>query len=136
MKLSQTMLGDNPEKSKNPLKKAMRRRNAKTVTFADPTYFPSTEKEYSSEEENEEDLDFITTADDVQNDGEVEPSNDHAVDTVEPLRIREVPKENGKMDAFKTEATTVTQVNDNAKPQEASNRSSADIVGPQGKSPC
>lgn len=45
------MLGDNPEKSKNPLKKAMRRRNTKTVTFSSPTYYEPSEVEYSTEEE-------------------------------------------------------------------------------------
>lgn len=45
------MLGDNPEKSKNPLKKAMRRRNAKTVQFTAPTYFEPSDYEYSDEED-------------------------------------------------------------------------------------
>ena len=44
------MLGDNPEKSKNPLKKAMRRRNAKTVQFTAPTYYEPSDYEYSDEE--------------------------------------------------------------------------------------
>lgn len=48
------MLGDNAEKSKNPLKKAMRRRNAKTVTFTSPTFFEPSDNEYSTEEEEEE----------------------------------------------------------------------------------
>jgi hypothetical protein len=48
------MLGDNPEKSKNPLKKAMRRRNAKTVTFASPTFFEASDIDYSTEEDEEE----------------------------------------------------------------------------------
>ena len=48
------MLGDNPEKSKNPLKKAMRRRNAKTVQFTAPTYYEPSDHEYSSDEEDEE----------------------------------------------------------------------------------
>jgi hypothetical protein len=48
------MLGDNAEKSKNPLKKAMRRRNAKTVTFASPTFFEASDIDYSTEEEEEE----------------------------------------------------------------------------------
>ena len=48
------MLGDNAEKSKNPLKIAMRRRNAKTVTFTSPTYFEPSDNEYSTEEEEEE----------------------------------------------------------------------------------
>lgn len=45
------MLGDNPEKSKNPLKKAMRRRNAKTVNFAPPTYHEPPEQDWSDEED-------------------------------------------------------------------------------------
>lgn len=48
------MLGDNPEKSKNPLKKAMRRRNAKTVQFAPPQYFEPSDFEYSDDEEDDE----------------------------------------------------------------------------------
>lgn len=47
------MLGDNTEKSKNPLKKAMRRRNAKTVQFSAPTYYEPSEYDYSDEEEDE-----------------------------------------------------------------------------------
>ena len=47
------MLGDNPEKSKNPLKKAMRRRNAKTVQFAPPQYFEPSDYEYSSDEDED-----------------------------------------------------------------------------------
>ena len=45
------MLGDTAEKSKNPLKKAMRRRNAKTVQFAPPTYVEAVEIDYSSDED-------------------------------------------------------------------------------------
>ncbi|KAK4946689.1 protein phosphatase regulator [Elasticomyces elasticus] len=53
--LSASMLGDNTEKSKNPLKKAMRRRNAKTVQFSAPTYYEPSEYEYSDEEEEDGD---------------------------------------------------------------------------------
>ena len=45
------MLGDTAEKSKNPLKKAMRRRNAKTVQFAPPTYVEAEVIDYSSDED-------------------------------------------------------------------------------------
>src|SRR2546423_4695537 len=48
------MLGDNPEKPKNPLKKAMRRRNAKTVQFAPPQYFEPSDFDYSDEEEEDQ----------------------------------------------------------------------------------
>jgi len=50
------MLGDNPEKSRNPLKKAMRRRNAKTVQFAEPQYFEPSDREYSSDEEDGDEM--------------------------------------------------------------------------------
>lgn len=46
------MLSDNSEKSRNPLKKAMRRRNAKTVQFAAPTYVEASDYEYSTEDED------------------------------------------------------------------------------------
>ncbi|PIA99104.1 Tip elongation aberrant protein Tea4 [Cercospora beticola] len=49
--LSATMLSDNSEKSRNPLKKAMRRRNAKTVQFAAPTYVEASDYDYSTEDE-------------------------------------------------------------------------------------
>ncbi|KAF2104815.1 hypothetical protein NA57DRAFT_71020 [Rhizodiscina lignyota] len=53
--LSATMLGDTAEKSKNPLKKAMRRRNARTVQFnPQPTYRDASDYEYSSDEDDME----------------------------------------------------------------------------------
>src|SRR5271154_1961822 len=50
------MLGDKDqtEKSKNPLKKAIRRRNGKTVTFSAPTYVEASDIDYSTEEEEAE----------------------------------------------------------------------------------
>ncbi|RVD80682.1 uncharacterized protein DFL_008576 [Arthrobotrys flagrans] len=52
--LSTPMLGDNQEKSKNLLKKAIRRRAAKTVQFAPPTYVEASDYDYSSDEEDAE----------------------------------------------------------------------------------
>jgi hypothetical protein len=46
------MLGDNPEKTRNPLKKAMRRRTAKTVQFAAPTYVEASDYDYSTDDED------------------------------------------------------------------------------------
>ena len=46
------MLGDQEAKAKNPLKSAMRRRKAKNVTFAAPTYVDYSDIEYSTEEED------------------------------------------------------------------------------------
>ena len=52
------MLGDEEEKkpanSLNPLKKAIRRRNAKTVQFSAPSYVEPSDNDYSSEEEEED----------------------------------------------------------------------------------
>ncbi|OGE56430.1 hypothetical protein PENARI_c003G11756 [Penicillium arizonense] len=82
--LSATMLGDNNEKSKNPLKKAMRRRNAKNVNFAPPTYIEASDVEYSSDEDSEHG-DFFN--DDETLDGEEEDAQDQSEDiVVEPLR--------------------------------------------------
>ena len=52
------MLGDNAEKSKNPLKKAMRRRITKTVQFTAPTYVEASDYDYTSEEESDEQTNF------------------------------------------------------------------------------
>src|SRR3569833_2641401 len=46
------MLGDQAKKSKNPIKSAMRRRKAKTVTFTAPTYVDYSDIDYSTDEED------------------------------------------------------------------------------------
>jgi hypothetical protein len=108
------MLGDNPERSRNPLKKAMRRRNVKTVQFTDPTYYEAEQIDYSSEEEmGEDDLDFLTTADVAREDEQLQQDQHvglqqqqqhgqqqekqqqsqeqiYADNTVQPLRVRGV----------------------------------------------
>ena len=48
------MLGDSAEKSMNPLQRALRRRNAKTVQFSAPTYYEPSDYEYSDEEDIED----------------------------------------------------------------------------------
>ncbi|KAJ5582231.1 hypothetical protein N7535_000851 [Penicillium sp. DV-2018c] len=85
--LSATMLGDNNEKSKNPLKKAMRRRNAKTVNFGPPTYIEASDVEYSTDDDSEHG-DFFN--DDETLDGEEEDdAQEQAEDiVVEPLRTK------------------------------------------------
>ncbi|CAI7643973.1 unnamed protein product [Penicillium pancosmium] len=82
--LSATMLGDNSEKSKNPLKKAMRRRNAKTVNFAPPTYIEASDVEYSSDDDSEHG-DFFNDDETVESEeGEAQEQTEDIV--VEPLR--------------------------------------------------
>ncbi|RYP09525.1 hypothetical protein DL764_001210 [Monosporascus ibericus] len=51
--LAATMLGDQAEKAKNPLKSAIRRRK-KTVTFTAPTYVDYSDFDYSTDEEEGE----------------------------------------------------------------------------------
>lgn len=87
LQLSATMLGDNAEKSKNPLKKAMRRRNAKTVTFTSPTYFDAPEVDYSTEEEEDEDNFF--EEDEGSRVDPVEDMSDDVDVTIEPLRPKQ-----------------------------------------------
>ena len=87
------MLGDEEEKKSgntlNPLKKAMRRRNTKTVQFTAPSYVEPSDVEYSSDEEDEgnseifgEEQDTAATQQNEQN-REIEESA-----IVEPLKPR------------------------------------------------
>ena len=81
------MLGDNPEKSKNPLKKAMRRRNAKTVQFSAPTYVEASDVDYSTEEEGDgEDFGNDEEAADAEAQNIQQKQDETA--TVEPLKLR------------------------------------------------
>lgn len=81
------MLGDTAEKSKNPLKKAMRRRNAKTVQFTAPTYVEASDYDYSSDEEEDEDETFGNGQVHVEDEQEDEDNEARDTITVEPLRI-------------------------------------------------
>lgn len=74
------MLGDNQEKSKNILKKAIRRRQAKTVQFAPPQYFEAEEIEYSSDEEDIEDRYYR----DDDEDGAVTDDEETSTSTTKP----------------------------------------------------
>ena len=70
------MLGDNAERPMNPLKKAMRRRNAKTVQFSDPTYYEVSDVDYSTDDEADDD----DGVDDVGADAEADDVQRHARD--------------------------------------------------------
>lgn len=67
------MLSDNSEKSRNPLKKAMRRRNTKTVQFAAPTYVEASDYDYSSSEDEDNMIDPYGSALQTDNNEHVEP---------------------------------------------------------------
>ncbi|MCJ1355209.1 MAG: hypothetical protein MMC33_005200 [Icmadophila ericetorum] len=102
--LSQTMLGDNPEKSKNPLKKAMRRRNAKTVQFAAPTYYEASDGYYSTDEEGEEEpfADGVKGNEIHHEEAAIEHDQDA---TVEPLRPRAQQSEQNKEDEIQPDTS-------------------------------
>jgi hypothetical protein len=98
------MLGDQAEKSKNPLKKAIRRRNAKTVTFTAPTYVEASDIDYSTDEEGGEGDYYGQNGQPEQNGDHQEPAaEEEEVATVEPLKpraeIREVKPESAEPEA-------------------------------------
>ncbi|KAJ5578195.1 uncharacterized protein N7459_007159 [Penicillium hispanicum] len=90
--LSATMLGDNSEKSKNPLKKAMRRRNAKTVNFAAPTYIEASDVEFSTDDDSEHgdffNDDETETVESEEGDGQ-EQGEDIVVEPLRPKAQKE-----------------------------------------------
>ncbi|KKK15615.1 hypothetical protein ARAM_006526 [Aspergillus rambellii] len=117
--LSATMLGDNSEKSKNPLKKAMRRRNAKTVTFTSPTYIEASDIEYSTEEELDDDASFNDDYASRDEDDLREEQNEDIV--VEPLR----PKSQRDKDTEEVQSTQDVEESEMTSPDKQ--RSSQEI---------
>jgi hypothetical protein len=128
------MLGDNPEKSKNPLKKAMRRRNAKTVQFAPPTYYEPSDYEYSDEEDEPE-------GDDARAEqADVDPADDDDPDDVaqdatvtnsaEPQDTREILVTSNIRPVVSTESLKNDSAASQAKSQQvvAESRDSEDSV--------
>lgn len=106
------MLGDQAEKSKNPLKKALRKRNAKTVTFTAPTYVEASDIDYSTDEEEGEDGFFNQSGQNDQNGDQQDESEDRdETATVEPLKPRSEIKE-VKMDSIESDRIESIQSND------------------------
>ena len=77
------MLGDNLEKPKNPLKKAIRRRNTKQVQFTAPTYYEASDVDYSTEEEEEVDGDYNAHEDENQDSQSQDPNKDSKDDAAD-----------------------------------------------------
>jgi hypothetical protein len=119
------MLGDNQEKPKNPLKKAMRRRNAKTVTFTAPTYYEPSDNEYSSDEDSD-DGEFAQMQHDQ---GQALEGQDgkaaEEVATVEPLNIRGPQSEVTSSDEI--QATAPSETSEAEDSQFIKSRSSEDL---------
>ncbi|KAF7113594.1 hypothetical protein CNMCM5793_002950 [Aspergillus hiratsukae] len=110
--LSATMLGDNSEKSKNPLKKAMRRRNAKNVTFTAPTYIEASDIDWSTEDEIDDGDSLIDAGEIMRDDDDLQDDrNDDIV--VEPLR----PKSNRDKVTEDSENTDETQESGSTSPE-------------------
>ncbi|KAF2734095.1 hypothetical protein EJ04DRAFT_252512 [Polyplosphaeria fusca] len=117
--LSATMLGDTAEKTKNPLKKAMRRRNAKTVQFAPPTYVDAVDYDYSSDENGDEELFGGVDPNQAQNQTTTvatEPEQDENL-KVQPLKVNGAKKD----------------ANSNASEQDGSRNANDEAVGDGGK---
>lgn len=94
------MLGDQGEKSKNPLKKAIRRRNAKTVTFSAPTYVEASDIDYSSEEEGEGDY-FAQDQQQAAQQAEVNDQQATTEATSERAEVRDVDSSTSEVAARK-----------------------------------
>ena len=126
------MLGDSPEKSKNPLKKAMRRRNGKTVQFAPPTYVEPPDIEYSTEEEVDSDAEDNVHAEESNDmrDGDQEvDSNETAI--AETSMSRTQGNEVAAID--EAQASGDSQVVDDPRQTTDSERTSDEVVERSGK---
>ena len=119
------MLGDNSEKSKNLLKKAMRRRNAKTVTFTSPTYIEASDIEFSTDDELDE-VASLTDADGLRGDVDDLQESEHEDIVVEPLR----PKSQRDKASEDLETVHETKESDRASPEKQ--RSSAELLESEG----
>ena len=83
------MLGDQADKPKSTLKKAILRRAAKTVSFAAPTYVEASDVDYSTEEEEgEEDYYGANGQQEKNGDQQEQEPEEEAAATVEPLKTR------------------------------------------------
>ena len=92
------MLGDNTEKSKNPLKKAMRRRNAKTVQFCAPTYVEASDVEYSTDEEDGEADPYLSEGESLEAQAQATANggqHDEEATGAEAVRLNHTPNDDG-----------------------------------------
>lgn len=89
VQLSQTMLGDTIDKTKNPLKKAMRRRTEKRVTFTAPTYVEPSDYEFSSDEDTGDDISPPNGNSRSGEEQNAEDGDQDEITTVAPLSIKQ-----------------------------------------------
>ncbi|KAF7594702.1 hypothetical protein BBP40_008595 [Aspergillus hancockii] len=120
-------IGDNSEKSKNPLKKAMRRRNAKTVTFTSPTYIEASDIDFSTDDELDDGA-SLTEEDGLLGDVDDLRESEHEDIVVEPLR----PKSQRDKATDDSETAHETNESDRASPEKQ--RSSLEMLESEAES--
>jgi hypothetical protein len=83
------MLGDQADKPKNGLKKAIMRRAAKTVSFAAPTYVEASDVDYSTEEEDADGDDYgANVVQEKNGDQQEQEPEEEAAAAAEPAKAR------------------------------------------------
>ncbi|KAL2024493.1 hypothetical protein VTK56DRAFT_8304 [Thermocarpiscus australiensis] len=123
--LSASMLGDQAEKARNPIKSAMKRRKTKTVQFAAPTYVDYSDVDYSTGEEDVEAEYFAQQQQQGQQAQQsqqsqqsqqtaTEPEVEDESAKVEPLRPRSQPNE-AKTESKRQERGGETEASANSK---------------------
>lgn len=126
------MLGDNPDKPKNPLKKAMRRRNGKTVQFAAPTYVEAPDVDYSTEEEEEGEGEFSAQAD--VNDSQDQEQQEDRKETIDSSKgkqeneVNSVNEPHVSVDVRDNEVDQITLVNSERTSDETLERSGGEFI--------
>lgn len=102
------MLGDQAEKTRNPLKSAMKRRKAKTVTFTAPTYVDYSDIDYSTDEEGLESEFLAQQQQQAQQSGSQQTNAEAEVEDetakVEPLKPKSQQKESVVTEGQATDA--------------------------------
>ncbi|PVI01469.1 hypothetical protein DM02DRAFT_346196 [Periconia macrospinosa] len=122
--LSATMLGDTADKPKNPLKKAMRRRHAKTVTWGDNSVVEASDYDYSSDEGGDDELfggadPTQTQAQQQQAQGEKAEAEQDDNLKVQPLKVNGAKNDGkSKEDAESKESTENAANSDESKNSE------------------
>ncbi|KAK0674349.1 hypothetical protein QBC41DRAFT_213395 [Cercophora samala] len=93
--LSATMLGDQTDKVRNPIRSAIKRKKAKTVQFAPPTFVDYSDIDYSTEEEDVATEYFAQAAQQGQQNQQTSAAAEGEDDSakVEPLKPRTGQKE-------------------------------------------
>ncbi|KAF2646251.1 hypothetical protein P280DRAFT_512436 [Massarina eburnea CBS 473.64] len=121
--LSATMLGDTADKTKNPLKKAMRRRHAKGVTWGENITVEASDYDYSSDEGGDDEDFFGDGEAQAQQGAEKDPEQDDGL-KVQPLKV------NGAKNDSKSKGDTEGEDNMDNAGDDKEPKSSDEIDGP------